>query len=61
MSDPLLTDCTACGQPMLKKMLTAAAVHSGKSAAPGCAGGDVSSAVPACMTGLPRGGCGGCG
>ena len=56
MSDALLVDCPSCGAPALKKLMSASADVSSNKQGPACAGGDVSSAVPACMSG----GCGGC-
>ncbi len=56
MSDAPLEECPSCGAREMKKLISASASVFSSSQAPGCAGGDVSSAVPPCMT-SPCGGC----
>ena len=56
MSDAPLVDCPGCGAPAMKKLMSASADVSSNAQGPACAGGDVSSVVPPCMSG----GCGGC-
>lgn len=56
MGDQPLIDCPNCGASAMKKLISASANVSGKVTGPACAGGDVSSAVPPCLSG----GCGGC-
>lgn len=51
MSDPLLTECPACGKPELQKLMSAAGAFVVKEGRKGSAG-----PAPACGTG----GCGGC-
>ena len=56
MSDAPLEECPNCGASPMTKLISASADVSSSSEGPACAGGDVSSAIPPCMSG----GCGGC-